>query len=163
VARAPCRAPARRRSAPGAGADMHRLSVVPWCGGRAACAAGGHRAQAFDPLLGRGVGREQAADAAAVQRIHDEQVCLRRVLLGMRAAPASIFCRAEASHSGCPEISAPPRSASYSRERLIANCTSMAATGASTAISRPPSMPGPFSRLPPNMLENIAILASIEI
>jgi hypothetical protein len=40
------------------------------------------------------------------------------------------LAKAEASHSGWPDISAPMRSASYSRLRLIAICTSEAASGA---------------------------------
>ena len=44
---------------------------------------------------------------------------------------------------GSPQISAPTRSASYSRVRLIAICTSMAASGARmTAISTPTSRAG---------------------
>ena len=44
--------------------------------------------------------------------------------------PACSLASAEASHCGWPQISAPMRSASYSRPRLIAICTSMAAIGA---------------------------------
>ena len=40
--------------------------------------------------------------------------------LSIRAALAWIFSSAFASHSGRPQISAPIRSASYSRVRLIA-------------------------------------------
>ena len=53
--------------------------------------------------------------------------------LSVTAAARSIFCSADASQSGRPEISAPMRSASNSRVRLIAICTSMAAIGARTA------------------------------
>ena len=44
--------------------------------------------------------------------------------------PACSLASAEASQCGSPQISAPIRSASYSRPRLIAICTSMAAIGA---------------------------------
>ena len=50
--------------------------------------------------------------------------------LGICCVPACSLASAEASHSGWPEISAPMRSASYSRPRLIAIWTSAAASGA---------------------------------
>ena len=83
--------------------------------------------------------------------------------LWMRCAAAAIFFRAEASHSGLPQISAPRRSAEYSRVRLIAICTSMAASGATiTATSTPMSPSGLlFSRLLPPKKK--AKLPSIEI
>src|SRR3546814_2033070 len=48
----------------------------------------------------------------------------------MRATPCASLCSAEASAIGTPEISAPARSAAYSRVRLIAIWTSIAAKGA---------------------------------
>ncbi|MNY25897.1 hypothetical protein D3C86_1597090 [compost metagenome] len=63
-----------------------------------------------------------------------------------------IFCRAEASQSGLPQISAPRRSAEYSRVRLIAICTSIAASGATIIATSTPIKPNGlllFSRLPP--------------
>src|SRR6185436_9227421 len=51
-------------------------------------------------------------------------------LFGICAAPLEILASAEASDRGRPLIAAPMRSASYSREREMANCTSMAASGA---------------------------------
>ena len=69
---------------------------------------------------------------------------------------------AEASACGSPEISAPPRSASNSRARLIAIWISEAAIGARIATSSPTI--GLAGR--PSLsrgLKNIAKLASIEI
>ena len=60
-------------------------------------------------------------------------------MLGMRFAAPAIFCRAEASDSGRRLISAPARSASYSRVRLIAICTRPAASG--PRIERAASVP----------------------
>ncbi len=52
---------------------------------------------------------------------------------------------------GRPSISAPPRSASYSREREMAICTSIAASGARTTINMVPMKPKGLllSRFPP--------------
>src|SRR5690606_9357711 len=58
----------------------------------------------------------------------------------MRSAAVAIFCRAEASQWGLPQISAPIRSAAYSRVRLIAICTSIAASGARHLISMAPML-----------------------
>ncbi|VCU08296.1 hypothetical protein RHODGE_RHODGE_01469 [Rhodoplanes serenus] len=83
--------------------------------------------------------------------------------LGIWWAALSILASAEASHTGRPQISAPRRSAAYSRVRLIAICTSMAAIGATITISSEPTMPSPplFSRLPPP--KNMPNWASIEM
>ena len=54
---------------------------------------------------------------------------------------------------------APISSAAYSRVRLIAICTSMAASGARIIIAIEPMMPGPLlSRLPPKNMPNWAII-----
>ncbi len=45
---------------------------------------------------------------------------LSALSLGMCSTPRAILPSAPASHSGLPQISAPIRSASYSRERLMA-------------------------------------------
>ena len=83
--------------------------------------------------------------------------------LWMRWAPRAILSRAEASHRGLPQISAPRLSAAYSRVRLIAICTSMAANGAMIIVASTPMTPKGLlrlSRLPPNRK---AKLPSIEI
>ena len=70
----------------------------------------------------------------------------------VRPAALAILANAEASLSGWPEISAPMRSASYSRVREIAICTSPAANGATNiATSRPIPPPRP-SRPPANII-----------
>lgn len=83
--------------------------------------------------------------------------------LTMRSAPRAILSRADASQSGFPQISAPRRSAEYSRVRLTAICTIMAANGATTMATITPMKPSGLlllSRLPP---KNRAKLPSIEI
>ena len=82
----------------------------------------GPGAQARDALLGGRVGAEQAAQAAAGERVHDHHLAGFRVGLGgghrgMPRAKASIFISASARAFGSPAISAPPRSASNSRAR----------------------------------------------
>ncbi|MCY1308885.1 hypothetical protein D9M70_589270 [compost metagenome] len=79
-------------------------------------------------------------------------------ILTCRPATPAIFCRAEARASGSPEISAPSLSASYSRVRLTAICTSMAATGARKTISKAPMPPSGLSLLlpPPKNRPNCA-------
>ena len=98
-----------------------------------------------DAVLGRGMGGEQVVHARAGQRVDDEHVRGRRIALGGRvrdrcAAPRS-WRSAEASHIGWPLISAPSSSAAYSRVRLIAICTSMAAIGARITMAIVPMMP----------------------
>ena len=70
-----------------------------------------------------------------------------------------ILTSALASAAGSPEISAPPRSASNSRARLIAIWIRLAASGASSATSRPamglPRRPS-LSRPPPNIMPKLA-------
>jgi hypothetical protein len=67
---------------------------------------------------------------------------------------------AEASHIGLPQMRAPRLSAAYSRVRLIAICTSMAANGARIIIRIEPTMPGPelLSRWPVKNMPNCAIM-----
>ncbi len=57
------------------------------------------------------------------------------------------------------------RSAEYSRERLIAICTSMAASGATRMATSVPMMPTPprSSRWPPNIMPNCMYCASMEM
>ena len=63
-----------------------------------------------------------------------------------------------ASASGLPLISAPPRSAEYSRVRLIVIWMSIAASGAKITARIIPSTPAPLSRLrpPPKKKPNCA-------
>jgi len=68
---------------------------------------------------------------------------------------------AAASAIGLPEISAPPRSAAYSRVRLIAICTSIAASGATMIISKVPN--GPSGELRSRPPKKKAKLPSIEM
>ncbi len=82
------------------------------------------------------------------------------VSLSMRWASPEILSSAEASQSGLPQMSAPTRSASYSRLRLMAICTRPAAMGARIISASVPMRPMPLLRLPP---KNIAKLASIEM
>ena len=82
--------------------------------------------------------------------------------LSICCAAASMRSSAEASHSGRPQISAPPRSASYSRAREIAICTSIAASGARIITSSTPTMPSGLLRLLPPPKKK-AKLASIPI
>ena len=117
-ARAPRISPRARRdrrdgraAAPGAGLSGDR-------GGRAPISWAS--AQLGDAVL-RVRGREPVVDAAARQRVDDEHVRRRRHRFGLLVGDAVripwILRRAEASHSGCPQIIAPRRSAWYSRER----------------------------------------------
>src|SRR3546814_9342363 len=78
----------------------------------------------------------------------------------MPRAARSIFSSAEASHRGCPQISAPARSAAYSRVREIAICTRAAASGARIITRMAPKMPKGLLRLSP---KNRPKLASMEI
>jgi hypothetical protein len=82
--------------------------------------------------------------------------------LWMRCARRGDLVSAEASHSGWPQISAPRRSAEYSRVRLIAICTRAAASGATIIATSTPTKPSGLllSRLPP---KKKAKLPSIEI
>ena len=65
---------------------------------------------------------------------------------------------AEASASGRPVVRAPSSSAAYSRVRLIAICTIMAAIGARITIASVPITPRPLllSREPPKNSPNCA-------
>ena len=117
---------------------------------RAAEAAQAHRARHLlerrDPVLGRRMGREQVVHAVAGERIDDEQVrgrraCARRVGFSICCAAPEILASAEASASGRPQMRAPSSSAAYSRVRLIAICTSMAAIGARITIAMVPITP----------------------
>ncbi len=81
--------------------------------------------------------------------------------LGMRSAAPEMRCRAEASQVGSPEISAPMRSAAYSRLRLIAICTSMAAMGARIMMAIEPMMPSGLLRLSDEPPKNMAKFASM--
>ena len=104
-------------------------------GGGDSTAVARHRLQAGDALLHRRMGREQAATGrrpTAGCRCRDAPSpdWPRRSRWGSSACRRAGAASAEASHSGLPEISAPMRSASYSRLRLIAICTSEAASGA---------------------------------
>ena len=82
--------------------------------------------------------------------------------LWMRSALFAILASADASQSGWPQISAPRRSAEYSRVRLIAICTIAAASGATIIATSTPMMPSGLllSRLPP---KKNAKLPSMEI
>ena len=82
--------------------------------------------------------------------------------LGMRWAALEILASAEASASGRPLISAPARSAEYSRVRLIAIWTIMAASGATSAAMSTPTKPSGLLRLPPKPPKNRPKLASME-
>ena len=79
---------------------------------------------------------------------------------GSWCAAFSILVSAEASHIGWPAMRAPRSSAAYSRVRLIAICTSMAANGAKIIITIEPMMPGPLllSRWPPKNMPNCATM-----
>src|SRR5688572_7306763 len=72
-------------------------------------------------------------------------------------AALEIFASAEASAPGLPRIWAPIRSAAYSRVRLMAICTSMAAIGARITMASVPISPKPLLlRLPPKNMPNCA-------
>ena len=78
----------------------------------------------------------------------------------------SSFSSALASPHGCPAICAPLASAWYSRERETASWIRVAAIGASTTMSRPPSAPpAPESwsslsrRPPPKIIAHCAMWA----
>ena len=79
------------------------------------------------------------AQAAARKRVDDHHLRRRRVALGGRHRHALrvawIFCSADASAADRREISAPPRSASNSRARLIAIWIRLAGSGASIATA----------------------------
>ena len=62
-------------------------------------------------------------------------------MLGMCLAAPAIFRSADASDKGRRLISAPSRSASYSRFRLIAICTSAAARGPRITSMSVPTIP----------------------
>ena len=64
------------------------------------------------------------------------------------------------SGAGEPRIIAPILSAEYSRVRLIAICTSMAAIGARITMASVPMIPKPLLllRLPPKNMPNCAII-----
>ena len=82
-------------------------------------------------------------------------------MFGTWCAAFSIFDSAEASHIGWPAMRAPRSSAAYSRVRLIAICTSMAAKRRQDHHQRcEPMMPGPWllSRLPPKNMPNCATI-----
>jgi hypothetical protein len=83
---------------------------------------------------------KQRIHALARERVDDEEMRRGRVILAS----------AEASHSGRPVISAPRRSAAYSRVRDTAICTIIAAKGATIIATSTPRMPVPLLlRLPP--------------
>ena len=90
-------------------------------------------AQGLDAVVGRRVRSEQAVHAPAGERIDDEQVRGRRVALGVEIgdAPRPPLELAERGDQprGRPVISALARSAEYSRVRLTAIWTRMAAIG----------------------------------
>ena len=77
-------------------------------------------------------------------------------------APRLILSSAEARAVGSPQISAPTRSASYSRLRLIAICTSPATSGARIAAAMPSTAPTGLGRpslsraLAPNIIPKFA-------
>src|SRR5499426_3971972 len=73
-------------------------------------------------------------------------------------AASEIFASADASACGCPVVRAPSSSAAYSRVRLIAICTIMAAIGARITIASVPITPSPLllSRWPPKNSPNCA-------
>ena len=79
----------------------------------------------------------------------------RRVALGVVVVDdlgrAGDLAERRGEQIGLPQISAPRRSAEYSRVRLIAICTSMAANGATIMAIRTPMKPSGLllSRLPP--------------
>ena len=84
--------------------------------------------------------------------------------LWIACAPRLILSSAEASAAGSPQISAPTRSASYSRPRLIAICTRPATSGARIAAAMPRMAPTGLgrpllSRAPaPNIMPKLAIM-----
>ena len=159
----------RRRRAPVEGTLPRAARTGAGAARRAASAARTrprpHQLQPRDAVLHVRVGREQLVHRAAEQRIDDEQMRRRRLLLGLAVGDLLRWrsCRrasAEASQSGWPQISAPMRSASYSRVREIAICTSMAAIGA-TIIRTMRDDPGvagrpSSSRLEPNRPPKLA-------
>ncbi len=75
---------------------------------------------------------------------------------GRWATPPAILSSAEASHRGWPQISAPSRSAAYSREREIAIWITAAARGATRTSSSVTTMLG-RSRPPPNIRPRLTI------
>ena len=75
---------------------------------------------------------------------------------GSACAASAILASAEASASGWPVISAPRRSASYSRERLIAIWMIMAASGARSSMASITTGCGRLSPRPPNRKPNWA-------
>jgi hypothetical protein len=79
--------------------------------------------------------------------------------LRMRPAALAILRSAEDSHSGLPQISAPRRSAAYSRVRLIAICTSIAASGATIMATSTPMKPSGLLLLPPKKKAKLPSMA----
>jgi hypothetical protein len=78
---------------------------------------------------------------------------------GATWVPCSSLRRAAASASGSPVSRAPDSSAWYSRDRLTAICTMVAATGPRIAISSKNTRFGRSSSSPPKMPAKIAMLA----
>src|SRR3546814_10951959 len=76
--------------------------------------------------------------------------------LSMRELALSRRISASASQSGFPQMSAPPASAAYSRVRLIAHCTIIAAGGAPTILALTPTLPSGLLRLPPQHRTKLA-------
>ena len=98
----------------------------------------GHRLERGDPVLGGGMGREQAVAAAAGRercRARPRRIARRDRAGDARPRLRASLASAEASARGLPQISAPPRSAPYSRVRLIASWTIIAANGATITAS----------------------------
>ena len=108
-----------------------------------------HGAQARDAFLGRRMAGKKPG-YAAMQRIDDEHMRGGGIGVGGSIvdplAELSIAASALASQSGRPVSSAPALSASNSRDRQIAACTSMAANGASSVTSSTPTRPSGLLR-----------------
>jgi hypothetical protein len=119
-----------------------------------------------NPILSRWMGGEKVVHPTARQRVDDKERRGRRVSLSGIVwnffRYARDFDERRSECAGRPLMRAPRLSAAYSRVRLIAICTIMAASGARMSMSIEPTMPRPLlSRLPPR--KNMPNCASIEM
>ena len=129
--------PADRRHRRGTARAPVEAGLRPGCLAHLAC----HLLQCRDAVLGRGMGREQIIHAMRRERIDDEEMRGRRrcALPSRSRSPCAAFeilASAEASASAGRKCARRRVSAAYSRVRLIAICTIMAASGATIIISQ---------------------------
>jgi hypothetical protein len=129
----------------------------------------GELLQGGDAIFGRWMSREQIVHTLPRQGIDNEQMGSCRILfswniLDLMRGFVDLGQR-RSKGFGLPLMRAPILSAAYSRVRLIAICTSIAARGASTTITSVPIAPMPpwplLSRWPP--LKSIPNCANIEM